>query len=351
MGIQPLAKQRLEQCFMNIKLSRIAGYSIIAGVGLSLLTACGGGSSAKASTASFSVTDAPVDDIDAVKITFSRIDLKPASGDVVSLTFDEPVVIPNLLDLTGNAASPIISDAVVPAGDYQWLRIYVNGGFPDSTVLPKLGNEADLFIPGQQNGNSSNGTPRSLKLNTSFTVPAGGNADFTIDFVLRKGLTKPANDKGYYLLRPAMRLVNNVEVGTIAGSVDATVIASNACSGSTGRSVYLYEGDLNANDQVPDDIYDPGINAGSDEVDENVSGQRPISSAEVSQDDAGAYRFEIGFVRATTAGYSVALTCQSSLDDAASDDDISFTQVIPVVVAANQTSTVSFSDVPVASAP
>ena len=148
-----------------------------------------------------------------------------------------------------------------------------------------------------------------------------------------------------------MRLVNNVEVGTIAGSVDATVIASNACSGSTGRSVYLYEGDLNANDQVPDDIYDPGINAGSDEVDENVSGQRPISSAEVSQDDAGAYRFEIGFVRATTAGYSVALTCQSSLDDAASDDDISFTQVIPVVVAANQTSTVSFSDVPVASAP
>ncbi len=339
---------------MDNKITRIAGYSLITWLGLTILTGCGGSSSGgpsnKASTASFSVTDAPVDDIDAVKITFSRIDLKPANGDVVSLTFDEPVVIPNLLELTGNAASPIISDAVVPAGDYQWLRIFVTGGFPDSTVLPKLGNEADLFIPGQQNGNN-NGTPRSLKLNKSFTVPTGGSADFTIDFVLRKGLTKPANDKGYYLLRPAMRLVNNVEVGTIAGTVDPTVIASNACSGATGRSVYLYEGDLNANTQVPDDIYDPGINAGSDEVDEDVSGQRPIISAEVSQDDTGAYRFEIGFVRATEAGYSVAFTCQSSLDDAASDDDISFTEVIPVMVTAKQTSTVSFSEVPVAPAP
>ncbi|MEX1670097.1 DUF4382 domain-containing protein [Zhongshania guokunii] len=330
---------------MNNKLGRIAGYSLIAGLGLSLLTACGGSSSngsAKSSTASFSVTDAPVDDIDAVKITFSRIDLKPANGDIVSLTFDEPVVIDNLLDLTGNAASPIISDAVVPAGDYQWLRIFVTGGFPDSTVLPKLGNETDLFIPGQQNGNANNnGTPRSLKLNTGFTVPTGGNADFTIDFVLRKGLTKPANSD-HYLLRPAMRLVNNVEVGTISGTVDNTVIASNAC-GPTGISVYLYEGDLNANSQVPDDIYDPNINADIDEVSDDVSGQRPISSAEVSMNDSSVYTFEIGFVRATEAGYSLALTCQSSLDDAASDDDINFIEVLPVVVTANQTSELSFT--------
>lgn len=329
---------------INNRIKRIASYSLIAGLGLPLLTACGGSSSGgSTSTASFSVTDAPVDDIDAVKITFSRIDLKPSNGDVVSLTFDEPVVIENLLDLTGNAASPIISNAVVPAGDYQWLRIFVTGGFPDSTVLPELGNETDLYIPGQQNGNSNNnGTPRSLQLNTGFTVPAGGNADFTIDFVLRKGLTKPANSD-YYLLRPALRLVNNVQVGTISGSVENTVIANNACSEASGTSVYLYEGDLNANEQVPDDIYDPNINANIDTIDENVSGQRPISSAEVSQNDLGEYTFVIGFVRATEAGYSVALTCQSSLDEADSDDDISFIEVLPVVVTANGTSDVAFT--------
>lgn len=43
-----------------------------------LLSACGGssGSSGSGST-SFSVTDAPVDDVEIVKVTFSRIDLKP----------------------------------------------------------------------------------------------------------------------------------------------------------------------------------------------------------------------------------------------------------------------------------
>ncbi|WP_415243121.1 hypothetical protein [Zhongshania sp.] len=52
-------------------------------------------------------------------MSFSRIDLKPANGDIANLTFDEPAVIDNLLALAGNAANPIISNAVVPAGDYQ----------------------------------------------------------------------------------------------------------------------------------------------------------------------------------------------------------------------------------------
>ena len=80
-----------------------------------------------------------------------------------------------------------------------------------------------------------------------------------------------------------------------------------------------------------------------DTVDENVGGQRPISSAEVSQNNLGEYTFEIGFVRATDAGYSLALTCQSSIDEAASDDDISFIEVLPVIVTANETSEVVFS--------
>ena len=73
-----------------------------------LLSACGGssgGSSGSGST-SFSVTDAPVDDVEIVKVTFSRIDLKPADDDaeVLSYEFDEPVTIDNLLALTGNDA-------------------------------------------------------------------------------------------------------------------------------------------------------------------------------------------------------------------------------------------------------
>ena len=85
-----------------------------------------GGSSGSGST-SFSVTDAPVDDVEIVKVTFSRIDLKPADDDaeVLSYEFDEPVTIDNLLALTGNDAEPILEGVDVPPGDYQWLRVYV----------------------------------------------------------------------------------------------------------------------------------------------------------------------------------------------------------------------------------
>lgn len=311
-----------------------------------LLSACGGssgGSSGSGST-SFSVTDAPVDDVEIVKVTFSRIDLKPADDDaeVLSYEFDEPVTIDNLLALTGNDAEPILEGVDVPPGDYQWLRVYVDGGIPNSSVTPELGNETDLFIPGQQNGNA-NGQPRFLQLNTGFTVAAGSRSDFTIDFVLRKGLTKPAN-ADHYLLRPAMRLLNNIEVGTISGSVAESVLNDPNCSPIDGNgSVYLYDGDLNAAEQTPDDYYDPEGNGTGDE-----STNRPIASAEVLQNDSGEYRFTIGFVAETEEGYSVAYTCEPGNDAPESDDDIAFTEVIAVDVIAGETSEVSFTEAPAA---
>ena len=311
-----------------------------------MLSACGGSSSSGGSdsSTSFSVTDAPVDDVESVKVTFSRIDLMPAEdgAEVISYTFDEPVTIDNLLALTGNDAEPILEDAEVPPGDYRWLRIFVDGGMPNSSVVPELGNETDLFIPGQQNGNP-NGNPRFLQLNTGFTVAAGSRSDFTIDFVLRKGLTKPAN-ADYYLLRPAMRLVNNIEVGTIAGSVAETVINDPNCSPLEGNgSVYLYDGDLNAAEQTPDDYYDPQ----GDGTDDGAAA-RPLASAEVLQNDSGEYRFTIGFVAQTDAGYSVAYTCEPDNDAPESDDDIAFTEVIAVDVVAGETSNVSFTEPPAA---
>lgn len=322
----------------------------VGGLGLALLTACGGGgggggSSSDTGTASFAVTDGPVDDVDGIHLTFSRIDIKPKEGPAEEFIFDEPLIIENLLALTGNASQVVVSDREVPAGEYQWIRIYVEGGFPNSYVVPSSGGpEEDLFIPGQQNGNS-NGNPRFLQLNSGFIVPAGGEADFTLDFVLRKGLTKPANGDGYYLLRPAMRLINNVEVGTIVGTVDATVLASTRCAASEGNTVYLYEGDITAAEQAPDDVYDPGIEGGSDEVME-AEGARPVTTAEVVQDNDGAMSFEIGFVREIEAGYSLAFTCESSNDFAATDDDITFTEVVYTQVEAGQTATVTFTELP-----
>ncbi|QQD18842.1 DUF4382 domain-containing protein [Spongiibacter nanhainus] len=321
-------------------------------VGVSLLAGCGGdgssGGGSGSTTASFAVTDAPVDDVESIKVTFSRLDLKPAQGDPISVSLDEPVVIDNLLALTGNAAAPIVNDIEVEPGEYQWVRLYVDGGIPDSEVQPEVGNKLDLFIPGQQNGNG-NGNPRFLQLNTGFTIAAGSEADFTIDFVLRKGLTKPANSD-YYLLRPAMRLVDNVEVGTITGTVDSAIPDSLACVETDADyfgSVYLYEGDLTAEGSAePDDVYDPGIESGSDDV-QDAAGERPVTTANVVFDeDSATLRYEIGFVRANEEGYSLAYSCNAKGDDPATDDDIPYTEVKYTTVEAGGTATVDFSTVP-----
>ena len=141
-----------------------------------------------------------------------------------------------------------------------------------------------------------------------------------------------------------MRLLNNIEVGTISGSVAESVLNDPNCSPIDGNgSVYLYDGDLNAAEQTPDDYYDPEGNGTGDE-----SANRPIASAEVLQNDSGEYRFTIGFVAETEEGYSVAYTCEPGNDAPESDDDIAFTEVIAVGVIAGETSEVSFTEAPAA---
>ena len=221
----------------------------------------------------------------------------------------------------------------MPAGEYEWVRLYITGGHPDSFVEENNGSQLDLFIPGQQNGNGNN--ERWLHLNSGFTIAAGGQSNFTIDFVLRKALTKPAN-QSHYLLRPSLRLLNNIDVGTIAGTVEDALINDPSCSNDpvneTGSSVYLYNDDV-----LPEDIFEP-----EGEASDEFAAQRPVTSTEVKQNlDTGAWEYTLGFV--AEGDYTVAFTCQSSDDLISSDDDISFVQPTAVSVQAGQESNVDFS--------
>lgn len=316
------------------KLTLLAG-------SIALLGACGGGGSSSApapsnqGSASFAVTDAPVDDVRQVQVTFYRISIKPSDGEPIEFDLDTPVTIENLLNLTGGESETVLPQTTVPAGDYEWVRLYITGGFPDSFVEENNGSQLDLFIPGQQNGNGN--SERWLHLNSGFTIAAGGRSDFTIDFVLRKALTKPAN-QSHYLLRPSLRLLNNIEVGTITGTVDDALINDPTCSNDpvneTGSSVYLYTGDV-----MPEDIFETDTQA-SDEF----SAQRPLTTTEVKQNmDTGAWEYTIGFV--AEGDYTVAFTCQSSDDALSSDDDIIFVQPTAVSVQSGAESSVDFTAV------
>lgn len=229
---------------------------LIAVASLCVLAACSSGSDpvTETGTLSLSVTDAPVDDAAAVWLAFIGVELKPSGGQSVTIDFDEVKNI-DLLAQQGGLSEPLISDRSVTAGEYEWVRLKVNAQSnvdDDSYIVLKDGGQFSLVVPsGDQTG---------LKLNNSFTVTAGGQVHFTIDFDLRKSITAPPGLSPDYVLRPTLRIIDNARVGTIQGTVDPALFAQVYCAsnadGATGEggAVYLYSDTITAeNDCGSDD--------------------------------------------------------------------------------------------------
>lgn len=282
------------------------------------LSACGGGGSDSASTDSatgtfsLAVTDAPIDSAAKVVVEFTGVAIKPTEGDAIEIAFSEPKSI-NLLDLQGTASASLLEGETVTAGEYEWVRLDVNAefdGVTDSYIEMNDGTQLELRIP--------SGSQSGLKLVSGFTVPAGGSADFTIDFDLRKSVTLPGGQAGP-LLKPALRMVDNTAVGSVSGTVDATLI-STTCSDASldDGAVYVYSGA----DVTPTDVQ------GSD--------TDPLVSALVNFVE-GEYRYEVGFLSEGT--YSVAYTCDTELDDPVTADALIFTDAANVTVTANAVTT------------
>jgi hypothetical protein len=207
--------------------------------------------------------------------------------------------------MQGNESTTLLDGETVPAGKYNWLRLKVNADADtlDSYVELEDTTQVSLFIPsGEQSG---------LKLVSGFTVAQGGIADFTIDFDLRKSVHDPVGQEDY-VLRPALRLVDNLEVGSISGTVSESLVTDSSCT--SGNAVYLYAGH-------------------GATVDDVGSADGPLGSGLVTYDaNSGEYRYEIGFVAA--GQYTVAFTCQAADDDPGLDDPIDFSGAADIDVTA-----------------
>jgi len=277
------------------------------------LAACGGGGSGTGTgSLTVAVTDAPVDGAAHVVVRFTGIELKPAGGNRLSFVFDTPRDI-DLLALQGNASEPLLDQVEVPAGNYNWIRLLVEAqrGVLDSYVELDDASRHSLFIP--------SGEQRGLQLSSGFTVAQGGLADFVIDFDLRKSVHLPQNGDDDYYLRPSLRLLDRLEVGSLSGTVASELITASDCSNGPnhdlGNAVYVYAG----SGVTPDDV---------------GSATEPLASAIVRYDDTvGAYVYYLGFVAA--GDYTIAFTCQAADDDPATDDDIVFTGETDVTVVAD----------------
>jgi hypothetical protein len=283
---------------------------------LFLISACGGGgdsgSTAEFGRVSLRITDSPVADAAKVVVQFTGVEIKAsAEGAPEVFDFATPRQI-DLLALDGGGSEILLQDETLPVGAYEWIRLKVNAGrdASDSYIELRDGSRHALFIP--------SGNETGLKLVQGFIVGAGQTVDFTIDFDLRKSVIRPPGLGGPHILKPALRLINNFDVGRIEGTVAASIAAEDCAP-----AVYLYTG----SGVVPDDV---------------GSATPPLATTGVELDAAsGEYRYRLAFVPA--GAYTVALTCDADADEADTDDAIEFIGPQNATVTAGQTTPVDFA--------
>jgi hypothetical protein len=281
---------------------------------LALLAACGGGGPSSPEAQQFGhltlrVTDSPVTSAKRVVVQFTGVEVRALNGETEMFDFAPRQI--DLLALDGGGSEILLSDEMLPAGEYQSIRLKVNAGRDGSDSFIELDDGAvhPLFIP--------SGNQTGLKLIRGFTIGAGSTHNFTIDFNLRKSVIHPPGLGEPYLLKPVLRMVDNLEVGTIDGTVAAGLIVE-GCK----PAVYLFTGA----DVVPDDV---------------GSTTPPLATTAVNLDETtGAYKFRIGFV--PTGAHTLAFTCGADDDNAETDDAITFGAPVNATVSAGQTTTVDF---------
>ncbi len=274
-------------------------------------------------TLSLNITDAPVDGATEVVVQFSGVTLKPVGGEDIEFLFDDPATPEietktiDLLELQGTLSQPLLESVEIPAGDYSQIRLHVNAEFDgemDSYITLIDGGQEELRVP--------SGSQSGLKLNTPFSVDAStSEAVYTIDFDLRKSVINPVGQPGHFL-KPSLRLIQNLDIGSITGTVEAALVTAAECSG--GNAVYAFAGA----DATIDDI---------------GSAAEPLTSALVNLDPVDGYVYELGFMHA--GEYSLAFTCQADQDfdtgdsddpDEDADDEIIFSAPVNVTVVAGQ---------------
>ncbi|HEU0225324.1 MAG TPA: DUF4382 domain-containing protein [Steroidobacteraceae bacterium] len=270
------------------------------------LPACGGsggGSEDATGRLNLRIGDAPVDGASEVVIVFTGLELH-SEGSTRSIVFAEPREI-DLLAYQDGATVNLVEGLEVDAGEYEWLRLNVlaeQNQSDGSYILFESGEQYPLYIP--------SGAQTGLKINRPFRVAAGGITRLVADFDLRKSIIAPPGLSPNYLLKPVLRLLDELEIGDIEGEVDLAALAAEQLgAGSTAADcdggIYLFGGA----DATPDDM-DGDATDGADPI-----LFKPLVTDGV--ETTAAYRFD--FVEA--GSYTVAATCDFGVDESPEESE------------------------------
>ena len=270
------------------------------------------------------ITDGPVDSASSVVVSFTGVELQPSGGgQSITINFSSPKTIDLVQEQNGNEAS-LLSGESVPAGNYDWIRLILNvaaDGTVANSYIEINGAQYPLRIP--------SGAETGLKLVQGFTMTANQVANFTIDFMLQQSITAPPGQTSGgtqdYILKPALRLVDNIQAGTISGTVALSTLQSN----STCLSGYSGSGPLpNAHVSIFSGTVTPS------------SSLTPVVEPQITLSSSGQYAYSQPFL--LTGSYTLAVACTST--SSGGTPTVAFLPVAgtTAAVTANQTTTVNF---------
>lgn len=278
-------------------------------LGLISLTGCWLGSSSD-TTLTLAVADTPVDGAQSVVLTFTGVQIQPASGAMIEVDFSAPLQV-DILQLQDDNFALLLDNLGVPAGSYLWVRPIVD--MSHSTITLSDGSMHPLVL--------TNSAQDPFKITQEFTVSSGQEATYVIDFDLRKSITLVS---GSYDFKPYMRFLDPNQTGAIEGMVSSTLtIGGVAISDpSCQPAAYIYPGNVTPVDINP------------------ASKLQPVQTASVTLDDFnGNFRYGAEYISPGT--YTVALVCAAG-DDPTKTDTLSFTPPQSATVAADALTPVDF---------
>lgn len=323
---------------------RLMVAAMLAVLGGFIVYGCGDNTSSTG-TLNLSITDAPVDDAAGFYITFTSFSLKGVNGAADRGPFDipEPHQMINLMDYQGDSSAVLVTGLELPAGAYK-VRLDADLSFDEQAQASWIEFDADtpecmdllpgaVFVEGDEIDTCRYpveipSEEQSLfKPKGDVTVVAGGSSNFTIEFDLRKNVVNPSNigNIAYKLKPTGLRLVDNAEVGMIAGEIDPEFLGQSC--GGLPAFVYLYDRTGAVDDFVPDDLHNTNT---------SYVTSVPVM-AEPLEGDPISYHYLLGFIPAGT--YGVAMLCDED-DDPVDDEDLTFVaQADGVVVMVDMTTT------------
>jgi uncharacterized repeat protein (TIGR01451 family) len=267
-----------------------------------------GGPVAASSTLTLRLTDAKVNSLEAVWVTFTEVTFQPADGrDRFTHVFDEPITV-DLTLLAGGGEVMLLEEYPLEPGDYEWMRLAVLSGEEnvDKTYVVEDLSEGGGTFPLKCPSCAKEQSGLKLKWPRDTSWETEGWVDFTVDFDVRQSITLAKPNAGLdkkYILKPVLQILTTELASTyIHGMViDAGLLDPTRREDCV---VYVFAGESST--VTPDDYCSEDFGVG---ICDTERGDIALTTATVDFDVAtGDYLYRTMFLYPGT--YTVALTCE-----------------------------------------